>query len=112
MADMRTRAGPESSATSIESPSLTLVTVAASTGSGLGGSAAKAAVVNTRTHKQTIFLCMAGGLAQPGGKKTFAVRGVAGEGLQRTLQEGCVSCRSTCRPVRRRKHPYCYLPGR
>jgi len=31
---------------------------------------------------------MAGGLAQPGGKKTFAVRGVAGEGLQRTLQEG------------------------
>jgi hypothetical protein len=31
---------------------------------------------------------MGGGLAQPGEKKTFAERGIAGEGLQRTLLEG------------------------
>src|SRR6187549_2898702 len=75
MADMRTRAGPESSVTSIESPSFTLVTLAMSTGSGLGGSAAEVIVANARSHKLIIFLCMGGGLAQPSGKKTFAERG-------------------------------------
>jgi hypothetical protein len=80
MADMRTRAGPESSVTSIESPSLTLVTLAVSTGSALGGSAPMANVEKVKTQKQNVFLRMGRGVAQPDEKKTFAGRGITGEG--------------------------------
>ena len=47
MADMRTRAWPDSSSTSMESPSLTLATRASSTGNGFGGSAAAAEPVSS-----------------------------------------------------------------
>jgi len=51
-----------------------------STGSGLGGSAASAAVT-PRTQKQSILVRMGVGVTQPDEKKTFAERGVTGEGF-------------------------------
>src|SRR5688572_25772882 len=51
MADMRTRACPEGRSTSMESPSLTRVTFASSTGCGLGGSAATAGPTSSRPSR-------------------------------------------------------------